>query len=924
MRHPFRGWRPALRIARRDALRARGRSLLIVVMIALPVLAVVSLDVLGRTADVTTVEGLDRQMGHADSLVSYYGDSSPVDQSPTMDSFGQGPPDDGQQVTLPTPTARTIADVLPPGSQVVELGEGDVVVRTKVGLARPGGFEIDLRQPIAQGLFKLTDGRLPTSRDEVVVSARLAARGFDPGATMTFSDGRKVHVVGLVESATSRDPSLVVGLPGTLQLGGAGSAEPQDKPLARTWLVDAPGGVSWAQVRALNTHGLFALSRAVLADPPPASEVTMPDGSSGPGAAEVAILAMIVAMALLEVVLLAGPAFAVGVRRQQRSLALLAATGGEPPDIRKVVLASGVVLGAVSGVVGAAGGIAAAWLAEPAVQGFSSERFGPFQVEPRDVLAIAACGMVSALLAALAPAVMASRQDVVAVLAGRRGQTRRPVWSPVLGSVLLALGITGAVIGASKSSGGEFFITGAAISSVLGMVLLIPLAVAQLGRFAGVLPLPLRFALRDASRQRSRTAPAVAAVAAVVAGVVALGIGASSDAAQSRATYTPNGPRGAALITSHAPPDSTGNPWAAMRAAITRQLPAANITDIRGVPDEMSTGRPMKRPAQGSGIGKVRASADPHGQIRQLTIEPVTSDPSPQTLGYSSGFGASILVGAGSLDAMGLDLTAADRTRAHAALAAGGVVLFGYAASDATAATLRTTSMPTDGSGDATEDGRWTVPATVVTVHGSVLPGQGVLSEAAAKKAGVPVETTALLADGTTIDQSAEDALTEALRVVSPSTSVWVERGFHDNSTSVALLLLGVVGGVLVLGGTLTATFLALSDARPDFATMSSVGAAPRTRRLVAASYAMAVGVVGAALGALVGFVPGIAVTYPLTSTTWAPPGSTDVTGAVLPDHFLDIPWLLVLGLVVVLPLFTAAVVGLASRSRLPMVSRLS
>jgi putative ABC transport system permease protein len=902
-------------------MRARGRSLLIVAMIALPVLAVVSLDVLGRTADVTTVEGLDRQMGHADAVVRYLGDTTPVDQSPTMDSFGSGPPADGQQVTLPTPTARTIAEVLPPGSHVVELGEGDVVVRTKVGLARPGGFEIDLRQPIAHGLFKLTDGRLPTSRDEVVVSARLAARGFDPGATMTFSDGRKVHVVGLVESSTSRDPSLVVGLPGALQLG---SADAQDVPRARSWLVDAPGGVSWAQVRALNTHGLLTLSRAVIKDPPPASTVTMRGGSSGLAAAEVAILAMIVAMALLEVVLLAGPAFAVGVRRQQRSLALLAATGGEPPDIRKVVLAGGVVLGAVSGVVGAAGGIAAAWLAEPAVQGFSSERFGPFQVVPRDVLAVAACGMVSALLAALAPAVMASRQDVVAVLAGRRGQTRRPVWSPVLGSVLLALGITGAVIGASKSSSGEFFITGAAISSVLGMVLLIPLAVAQLGRFAGVLPLPLRFALRDASRQRSRTAPAVAAVAAVVAGVVALGIGASSDAAQSRATYTPNGPRGAALITSHAPPNTTGNPWAAMRAAITRQLPAANITDIRGVPDEMSTGRPVERPDQGGGTSKVSAGVDPQGQIRQLTIEPASSDPSPQTLGYSSSFGASILVGAASLDAMGLDLTAADTTRAHAALAAGGVVLFGYAASDATAATLRITSMPTDGSGDATEDGRWTVPATVVTVHGSVLPGQGVLSDAAAKKAGVPIETTALLADGTTIDQSAEDALTEALRVISPSTSVWVERGFHDNSTSVALLLLGVVGGVLVLGGTLTATFLALSDARPDFATMSSVGAAPRTRRLVAASYAMAVGVVGAALGAIVGFVPGVAVTYPLTSTTWAPPGSTDVTGAVLPDHFLDIPWLLVLGLVVVLPLFTAAVVGLSSRSRLPMVSRLS
>jgi putative ABC transport system permease protein len=267
---------------------------------------------------------------------------------------------------------------------------------------------------------------------------------------------------------------------------------------------------------------------------------------------------------------------------------------------------------------------------------------------------------------------------------------------------------------------------------------------------------------------------------------------------------------------------------------------------------------------------------------------------------------------------------ATDKARAHSVLAAGGVVLFGYTAGEATSATLRAMSMPADGNGDATEDGRWTVPATVVPVHGSVLPGQGVVSEAAAKKAGIRVETTALVVDGTAIDQSAEDALTEALQGVNPSTSVWVERGFHDNSTSVGLLLLGVVGGVLVLGGTLTATFLALSDARPDFATMSSVGAAPHMRRLVAASYAMAVGVVGAALGAVVGFVPGIAVTYPLTSTTWAPPGSTDVTGAVLPDHFLDIPWLLVLGLVVVLPLFTAAVVGLASRSRLPMVSRLS
>ena len=105
-----------------------------------------------------------------------------------------------------------------------------------------------------------------------------------------------------------------------------------------------------------------------------------------------------------------------------------------------------------------------------------------------------------------------------------------------------------------------------------------------------------------------------------------------------------------------------------------------------------------------------------------------------------------------------------------------------------------------------------------------------------------------------------------------------------------------------MLGGTLTATFLALSDARPDLATLAAVGAAPRTRRGVAASYALVVGFVGAVLGALVGFIPGVAITFPLTSM----PRGARLTGEAC-GPYLDIPWLLILGLVVALPLLTAA-----------------
>ena len=63
--------------------------------------------------------------------------------------------------------------------------------------------------------------------------------------------------------------------------------------------------------------------------------------------------------------------------------------------------------------------------------------------------------------------------------------------------------------------------------------------------------------------------------------------------------------------------------------------------------------------------------------------------------------------------------------------------------------------------------------------------------------------------------------------------------------------------------------------------------------------------------------MPGVAITYPLT----APYGFGEGAGG--PSHYLDVPWLLVLGVVVGLPLLTSAVVGLTARSRLPLVARL-
>ena len=145
-----------------------------------------------------------------------------------------------------------------------------------------------------------------------------------------------------------------------------------------------------------------------------------------------------------------------------------------------------------------------------------------------------------------------------------------------------------------------------------------------------------------------------------------------------------------------------------------------------------------------------------------------------------------------------------------------------------------------------------------------------VVSTAAAEELGVEPATVALAVTGNVSEQQ-EEAANEALAAISDYASLYVERGYQaDDETVIAQLILLGLGGVLMLGGTLTATFLALSDARPDLATLSAVGASPRTRRGVASAYAVVVGLVGAVLGAAVGFIPGIAVTWPLTSSSCA------------------------------------------------------
>ncbi|WP_166389206.1 FtsX-like permease family protein [Nocardioides ochotonae] len=876
------GWRVAVRLAWRESWRAKRRAVLMVVMIMLPVLAVTATAVVLRTADVSTREGLDRRLGAADAQIAVEDGVVDVEQ-------GVDPDTSGGWATRPRrdrPTLAQVREALGRDVPALETRYSEVLVATRDGVVSAGANELDAADPLAEGLFDLTAGRFARSIDEVVITEPLAERGFAVGDEIGVlgPDGverRALSVVGIAHDAARGPWEQLVGLPGSL---AAAAKDADDPPRTSTWLVGG-GPVTWQEVRTLNALGAYVLSRAVVEDPP-AEALAFATYDDDVVAT---IVALVVAMILLEVVLLAGPAFAVGARRQARTIALVTAAGGTPAQARRVVLGTAVVVGGLSAVVGIVAGLGLAAVTVPLVQRWSGERFGPFDVPWLLLLLVAGFGVGAALLAAAAPAWIASRQNVVAVLGGRRGEGPASLRFPLLGLVLLGLGLAGAATGGS--SGGEVRIAGATILAVLGMTLLVPVVVTAVARLGRALPLPLRYAVRDAARHRSRTVPAVSAVAATVCGVVALGIATASDEAENAATYTAALRHGAAAVTVTDPDTGYADlttDWVAVRAAVERQLPGVDLDRIDGVVDETDTGHLEVMVQTSAGKGALES--------------------------WGGALGAATLVG-DRLPAALPGISAAERERAARALAAGGAVGFDTRAVPAARGTVRV-ERTTYGPGGRRERGRVQAPVAVVRVAPDVGTIRSVLSPEVAEELGLDVVTVGLTVAGS-VDRGAQRDLEEALGTIAPGAQVEVERGYgRPASATLVQVGLGVLGAVLMLAGTLTATSLALSDARGDLATLAAVGAAPRLRRAVAASYALVVGLVGSVLGAAVGFVPGWAVTYPLTSAG-RPEGSD------LPDHFLDVPWLLIGAIVVGLPLLTAALVAATTRGRLPMVARI-
>jgi putative ABC transport system permease protein len=923
-------WIAALRISRRETLRNKSRNILIIAMLMLPVFAVTALEtVWNSTSDLSTQERVARTVGTADAWIIR--SSTQAVQQGTSVPVMSLPANWGQQVATGNYSntqisgaqqsdAGGILAVLPNATVLPETSAWGVFMHGPTGYASPQYTQVDLTKPELAGAFDLLSGHVPETAAEVDLTPRTMAEfGARIGSTITMPASATLHgktatftVVGEMYQPTDTKADEVFALPTAPDSTGE---SPQG------WFVLNPGGVSWSQVQAMNKTGYVVNSREVALDPPPSSQVpynsahffTTP-GLAALDAVDAAVFAIAVGIALLEVVLLAGPAFAVSARRREREYAIIGAAGASGSHLRRIVLADGLLLGAVAGILGAGLGFGAGAAVLPWLSSLGTVP-GHVHVDVLRVLGVAVLSMLLGLCAAWMPARSVARRDILATLSGRRVATSKRVRTGrvVRGLVLIALGGCAVFLDRklSPGAGAVYVVAGIALIEV-GGIICTPAVISGMARLGRVLPLGPRLALRDSARHTGRTTPAVAAMFAAVAGAVAAGAWLDSSMTQGRDTYQPS------LMSTQVGLPNVASQKQATRivAKLGTVMPISGSTVVEQI-NAFNTGD----------TNQTQLSALSVSDPGQCTAGTVTQSGTLSTLSQFQACGMGIFGSAMVQEPIGgpavlKELTGVDDAGANAALDQGGAVVFTPGIVQNGKVTLVLQHAFAD---DKTKTGQaseitetttyYTVPAVYENPQGIPNPG-AVISPALAQRMGAATGgTLSLVVDlKSPITANQQYAAGQALHDLGSQLNLIVEVGYNTH-LGLANLAVLAVALLLAIGAAAIATGLALTDGRADQETLTAVGGSPWTRRWLAGSTALVITGLGIVIGVPLGFIISEGLVRVSNLGQVGPQPGT--------EKVFTVPWLNLGVLVIAVPILTALGAMALARSKTPRIRRI-
>lgn len=457
----IRALRALVRVEARGLRRDVGRTWLVVLLVAVPVAAMVGGGALFATIERTPDEARAQLLGAADLRIE---DVADVESARAL-----------------VPSAARIA--------IVQLERAAARVPGRRVAARAyradaAAFEVG---GLAHGFLAVTEGRAPNARDEVAI-APVLARALDRAI------GDAVEVDGV--------PCRVTGI----------VVEPEDlaMPVLLRVLVEgeaARGAI--ALLEAADSDAVAGLLRAAGRRVIVRSEIGARDDF------ESAAVLVLGGFGVFVAGLVISAAFAVGVRRRQREIGLLASCGASVASLRAASTAATLALASVGAAIGIAVGLGSAHALAPFLDGWNQRVNGPVESSWAHVAAAAALGLAGAASASVLPTFGATRLPIRVALSGRRPVIEGTrAWTAV-GVALVAVGF-GLVAWGTRldDARAAIAILAGSILGVLGLGAASPWLLGGLAHVAAPLPLAWRLAARDAGRFRARNAPVVAAVLA--------------------------------------------------------------------------------------------------------------------------------------------------------------------------------------------------------------------------------------------------------------------------------------------------------------------------------------------------------------------------------------------------------------------------
>ena len=377
-------------------------------------------------------------------------------------------------------------------------GTMDVIGHRSVSV--PGSVEtLDYRSQTPGGaysseLLALRSGSYPMGAGEVAVTDGVAeSLRLEVGSTLAL-DGRRRTVVGIVENPSRLSDEFALVSPS--------SASPDVVDL----LVDG----SEAE------HDSFVPGLGNRSSSPYAG--SMFKGNDVSETAETLAMFSVATVFLLLASLVAAAGFAVVAQRRLRQLGMLAAVGATGKHLRLVMLTNGAVVGTLAAVIGTIAGLGLWLVFAPTLESAVDHRIDRLSL-PWVLIAMAGLvAIVGATAAAWWPGRTVARLPVLLALSGRPPKPRPARHSAIAAAALIAAGI--ACLALSGRDSPPLIIAGL-LATILGSLLLGPLAIRTFSVVAGRVSIAPRLALRDLARYQARSGAALAAV------TLALGIAAT-------------------------------------------------------------------------------------------------------------------------------------------------------------------------------------------------------------------------------------------------------------------------------------------------------------------------------------------------------------------------------------------------------------